>query len=78
MFSVLRWGAHRLRISKTMILAEKVDVVLPASSLRGGYNEVVREIEACVEDLGRSARPRMPPPAVFDVAECQKIVLRNR
>ena len=24
-FSVLRWGAHRLRISKTMILAEKVD-----------------------------------------------------
>jgi len=56
-----------------MILAEKVDVVLPASSLRGGYNEVVREIEACVEDLGRSARPRMPPPAVFDVVECQKI-----
>jgi hypothetical protein len=55
------------------MLAEKVDVVLPASSLRGGSTEVVREIEACVEDLGRSARPRMPPPAVFDVAECQKI-----
>ena len=53
-------------------MTEETDVVLPANSLHRGYTEVVREIEACVEDLGRSSRPRISPLSVFDVAECQQ------
>ena len=52
------------------MFATKIYVVPPVPALRGGYTEVVHEIEAHDEDLGHSARPRIPPPASVG---CEKV-----